>query len=437
MADKRNAPSRKRCHIVLIPGFAGFDALGQLEYYGGVTPLFQTWRAGNEVLHYFDNLPTAAVVTRAGRLRGYLAKRIARREILRTDDVILLGHSTGGLDIRWLLRDLHRRKESIVVDGGAKVEPPEILQRVRRVVFLSVPHWGTNIADWVRAHTVLREKVVGELRAAVSGSQLLLVDRIEQWVTGAAASLTGSGLVQAVQDSLGEADEHNGRPGPARTADAYEAASELGLYLRLMASEFRAIDDLTSQPPPGEAASPAHFDDDERAQELELWDDLGIEARSYVTLGSRPFHFDPDCPAPPWELAKPWTYPELTTKVEASAGTDFVYRACYRACAGGPFPSPVGSGKVTRRLSGSPQPPIELWDNDGIVNTASMLWPRGENVLVPADHLDIVGQYQAVEAIPGEGRKYQAYDLLKSESGFGDKTFEDVWKEIFAFCLGH
>ncbi len=239
MAAKANAPSRKRCHIVLIPGFAGFDALGQLEYYAGVTPMFQTRQAGNEVLHYFDNLPTAAVVTRAARLQGYLAKRMARGEILTGDDVVLLGHSTGGLDIRWLLWDLYYRKEPVVVDGGAKVEPREILERVRRVVFLSVPHWGTNIADWLRAHTVWREAVVDELRTAVAGSQLRLVDRIEEWATSGAASLTGAGLLQAVQDSLGEANEHNGTPGPARTADAYEAASELGLYLRLMGSDFR------------------------------------------------------------------------------------------------------------------------------------------------------------------------------------------------------
>ena len=101
------SPSTKRFHIVLIPGFAGFDALGQLEYYGGITPLFQTWRAGNQVLHYFDNFPTAAVVTRATRLRSYLARRIARGEISTSDDVILVGHSTGGLDIRRLLWDLH------------------------------------------------------------------------------------------------------------------------------------------------------------------------------------------------------------------------------------------------------------------------------------------------------------------------------------------
>ena len=34
MADQdASAPATKRLHILLIPGFAGFDALGQLEYY--------------------------------------------------------------------------------------------------------------------------------------------------------------------------------------------------------------------------------------------------------------------------------------------------------------------------------------------------------------------------------------------------------------------
>jgi len=426
--------STKRFHIVLVPGFAGFDALGQLEYYGGITPLFQARPAGNQVLHYFDNFPTAAVITRATRLRSYLARRIARGEISNSDDVTLVGHSTGGLDIRWLLWDLHHRRQAIDVDGGAKVKPDEVLQRVRRVVFLSVPHWGTNIADWVHAQGLWRRAVVEELRAAVAGSQLLLLDQIESLIVGGAACLTGAELFRAVQDALSEANEHNGKPSPMRTAEAQEAASQLGLYLRHMASDFAAIDDLSSRPGEGRPVSPAHFDVGDREKELKLSRD--IKFRSYVTLGRRPFRFDPGLPAPPWELAKPWTYPEITKDAALSAGTDIVYRTCYRACAGGPFQQPVLSGKVTRRLRGAPQHSIEVWDNDGIVNTMSMLWPTGENVLVPGDHMDIVGQYKPIKAERGGGRKYRAYDLLKSESGFGDKMFKDVWKEIFAFCLG-
>jgi hypothetical protein len=48
VADQEaRTPSTKRLHIVLVPGFAGFDALGQLEYYGGITPLLLTNRNRN------------------------------------------------------------------------------------------------------------------------------------------------------------------------------------------------------------------------------------------------------------------------------------------------------------------------------------------------------------------------------------------------------
>lgn len=438
MADQdTRAPSNKRFHVVLIPGFAGFDALGQLEYYSDITRLFQTRRARNQVLHYFDNFPTAAVVTRATRLRIYLARRIARGEISLSDDVTLVGHSTGGLDIRWLLWDLHPllgRNQPIVVDGRAKVDPASILKVVRRVVFLSVPHWGTNIANWVQTYRLERKALAEELRAAVLGSQLLPVDWIETSIMGGVAYLTGAELFRAVQDALSEANEHYGKPGPFRTAEAQEAASQLGLYLRHMASDFRAIDDLAARPQrDGKPVSPAHFTVGDRKGELRRA--RRIEFLSYATLGRRPFHFDPG-PAPLWEFAKPWTHPEVSKDAAMSAGTDMVYRKCYRACAGGPFQQPALSGKVTNRLSGAPQHAIEIWDNDGIVNTLSMLWPKGDNVLVPGDHMDIVGHYKLLRAERGGGRKYRAYDLLKSESGFDGNTFKEVWDDIFAFSLG-
>jgi len=81
--------------------------------------------------------------------------------------------------------------------------------------------------------------------------------------------------------------------------------------------------------------------------------------------------------------------------------------------------------------------PLELWDNDGIVNTNSMLWPTGENVLVAGDHLDIVGHYKLVEAERGSGRKYQSYDSLKSMPQFTGEMFQNIWTEIFNFCSGH
>src|SRR4051794_6530785 len=101
-------------HIVLVPGSGGFDALGQIEYYAGLTPVFEAWAteaepgspASRATLRYFQNVPTAAVKTRAAMLHDYLIKRVARREFQPGDRIALVGHSTGGLDIRQLLWNL-------------------------------------------------------------------------------------------------------------------------------------------------------------------------------------------------------------------------------------------------------------------------------------------------------------------------------------------
>jgi len=446
----RQNGSGERRHIVLVPGFGGFDALGQVEYYAGITRLFIEWkeqrRPAPVVLHYFDNLPTAAVIARAERLRMYLAKRIARGEILDTDKIILVGHSTGGLDIRQLIWDLHKRQDHWnYVDGGFAVKNSEIRQRLDAVVFLSVPHWGTNIADWVRSHRALREAAITSVRSAVAGSQVYLLDQIESGFAGGAGSFTGAELLLAAQDALREANEYYGNPSPSRTADAQEAASELALYFRHMASDFRAIDDLASQQPDEpDKRSPAHFNDAERQEEWNLWEKHPrIESFSYATVGGRPFGFSSGSPAPVLELTIPCTYLDIAKELGGSAKTDFLYRLCYRACAGGPFQRPKQAGEVKRILGRVPPQPIELWDNDGIVNTLSMLWPKGETVLVMADHLDVVGHWHLVKERQNQriktgrepARIYQSYDSFRSLPRLKPKTFEDIWTGIFDFSV--
>jgi hypothetical protein len=444
-ADLGFSPSG-RVHMVLIPGFAGFDALGQLEYYAGVTPLFRAWRQKHKdrataALHYFDNFPTAAVATRAELLSQYIVKRMARGEFTSHDRVCLVGHSTGGLDIRLLLWRLAHLSNPILTDGGrgknmaVEVDPREILKRVDRVVFISVPQWGTNIADWVHTYRIERQVVVAELRAAVTASQVPLLDTLEHLISGAAATLADTDLLFAVQDALRET-EADTRRGPMGTAKAQEAASFLGLWLRHMWTDFRAIDDLTAQVLSQNDRSPAHFTLEERNRERRIWTEHDIKTRSFATLGNNPFNFQKG-PIPCWELLKPWTYPECNKDRERAAKTDIPYRICYRACAGGPFEYPPNSDTLVVKGVGSKKPrKIALWDNDGIVNTASMLWPnQEETMLVDGDHMDIVGHYKRVPAIKGSGREFQAYDLLKSGSGFTSATFEDVWSDIFEFCI--
>ncbi len=455
-----------RVHLVLVPGFAGFDALGQLEYYAGVTTLFQKWRepapgarAGTRaVLHYFDNFPTAGVCTRAVRLRQYLAKRVARGEFAPGDEVVLVGHSTGGLDIRRLIWDLAAEKAPMTrVDGGGKpvaggressvpVAAEGLMGLIKRVAFISVPHWGTNIADWVRARRGERWVAVNDLRAMLFATHLPVLDRLEEMVAGVAALAADSDVLLAAHDVLAEADSFTGKPGPLRTADAHESAAMVELWLRHMASDFSAIDDLAAQPADGDRGSPAHFSRDSRVKEIDLWNgpanQARIHTRSYVTLAKRPYHFDAPEPRA-WDFLQPGTYPDLSSG-ESSRRTDLTYRLCYRACAGGPFKPPQIGRPCITYLDPAHQDLVErwtggevtAWDNDGIVNTASMVWrDREDVVVVPGDHMDVVGHYRRVKAEAANGREYQAYDLLGSASQFDETTFEQVWNNLLAWAV--
>lgn len=439
--------SGARVHVVLVPGFAGFDALGQLEYYAGVTPLLRRWQADHGtpplVLHYFDNLPTASVATRAGRLRQYLAKRYARGELQPGDALALVGHSTGGLDIRRLLLDLDgdagKAGAALAVDGNRedafRVPPAELLRLVGRVVFLSVPQRGTNIADFVRR--VPRRLAIGQLRIMVSAANASLANDLEEAAARRLGRAMRSDVFLAVGDAVAEVDAHAVKSDPARSADAHEAAAELGLFLTHVASDFGAIDDLAAEPDPGRA-SPAHFTEDRRDAERRAWERWGVETRSYATIGWRPYRFEPGEVVAAWDVLRPSTSPWSRLAEGARERTDVAYLCGYRACAGGPFGVAAPAGALAARGLGTPERrPVELWDNDGIVNTASMLWPDGEETrLVDGDHGDVIGHYRLVEAAEEPLRRYHTYDLLRSGSGFGEDAFRAVWEEVFEFCAG-
>jgi triacylglycerol lipase len=424
----------------MVPGFAGFDALGQLEYYAGITPLFRAWpgrESSSSVLHYFDGLPSAGVRARARRLRAYLAKRVARGELQPGDRVCLVGHSTGGLDIRQLILDLDRENEGNEVDGarsrGVDVPASVLLELLERVVFLSVPQLGTNIADWVVAHALERKVLLAQARQLVGvASRVAAADSIESWAAGSLARLTGADILRAVQDALRELSASAGSP---RSADAFEAAAELGLWLRLIDADFAVIQDLAALGAP-DSASPAHRDARQRERELGLWQRWGIRTLSYATLGARVFDLPPGEVLPPWRPWSPfgWREPEA---LGAQHDTDPFYRLSYRACAGGPFECSPDIAQPPELVDGTPVEAIEAWDNDGIVNTASMLWPHGEATrLIRCDHADIIGHFELVAAPEGSGRAFHTYDLLGSGSRrhFTRETLRQVWEQVFDFC---
>ena len=89
-----------RVHVTLVPGFFGFANLGDLTYFGHVHAFLRAAYAARgyePVLHVVRTYPTASLVRRAVRLLDTLVAGAA-------DDapIHLVGHSSGGLDVRLL-----------------------------------------------------------------------------------------------------------------------------------------------------------------------------------------------------------------------------------------------------------------------------------------------------------------------------------------------
>lgn len=425
--------SQPRHHIVLVPGFAGFDALGQIEYYAGTTEAFGRWRnssdeaararADRATLHYFDNEPSASVAARATRLRSYLAKRLVRNEIQAGDSISLVGHSTGGLDIRRMVSDLtHAPDQALIVDAVAPLNR-ELLKMIGQVVFLSTPHYGTNLADFVDrvglsalSRTGLRAVKLGmavtrALPAKLSQPLLDLIGLGAHWKP---AYLDLDALL-ALLDTYREADEDAFPKVSSDAADARQAHAQFELWVDHMIADFQVVNDLKT----------AKDEKTTRADPRDAWP-AHIATRSYATIGGNPGD-------------------------GASADTDLLYKLLYRIGRSGPFrahSAAASAASVSERWFERPSRSMPLDDksNDGVVNTLSMFFDGGgETFLVAADHGDVIGHYQRVHAEMSAGsarrnedrpghRRYASYDFFKSNSGFKEYHFNKLWAEIFDFC---
>jgi hypothetical protein len=301
-------PSRSdRTHIVLVPGFFGFDALGQVEYYAGTTRAFQAWQRRRSrspaVLHYFDNFPTASVAFRANRLHRFLAKLIARGEIGPGDRIALVGHSTGGLDIRRMLWDLaeavaaaHKSRPRvacsrprIAVDGSrynaVRVRHEAILDAIRRVVFLSVPHRGTPLARYAGLLRDVGRDGFLRLGVAVRANNGAVTD-LGRGPSQLLGDGLGSELPLAATDAFGESDDRFDDDPQRRTAHR-ENRALLGLWLEHIQNDTGAIDDLRESAASAGNESPARFGPSERDRELGYFKTRHIRTKSYLTHAPR------------------------------------------------------------------------------------------------------------------------------------------------------
>ena len=362
--------------VILVPGFFGFGRLGDISYFAGVRAALQSslGRRGIAVeLREVLTPPTASVRQRAARVLEALVEA-ARGE----GDIHLVGHSTGGLDVRLAIA------ETAALPTKAVFEDYE---RIRSVVSVACPHYGTSTATyftrpWGR---VLFRWVARYLAFWLERGRLPLTIllRLGYFVVRLRDPFkkrrsTFDELYERLLNDLND-----------------DRRRELVQFLRQIADEQALLFQLT----------PAGCD---LLNACTL--DPPLAYGSVVT-----------CAAPPrfrtWlrsfmNLYSQIMYPLFWFLHRTSREKDESLRKHHSAAQLASVDAGLG-----RSATGQ--------DSDGVVPSLSQVWGRVLHV-AQADHLDVVGQYGAA-GDEGGG------DWLPSASGFDRPAFEALWDTVAAF----
>ncbi|MFP2960603.1 esterase/lipase family protein [Myxococcus sp. 1LA] len=390
-------------HLVLVPGFGGFDALGSLRYYHCVTEVLQT-RNGGCPIHYFPNLPTASVQTRAQALQLWLSELKERRAIGPGDDIHLVGHSTGGLDLRQLLINLRIQQAGDNSNGAS-----QIIKQLRTVQFLSTPHRGTALAHRLgdAVPKVLAYRLFLRLMyEGARGMRGVGLRSLGRALRPLSPRQDAANWIDAIIDTLKGCDsQEQGLPRALARATYFD----LLRWLLNMASDLTVITDLDPEPSPGSIPSPAHAEGHELQNELSFIKQHRIRVRSIVTF------------APP-----------------SNSWPPTLFRILHALTASNP-PQRLRQTKHTihKLLAPEETQTLSFADNDGIVNCVSQVWPDADHsYLIQGDHADVMGHFkakrlQAQASFPAT--TYNQYDLLNSPADFDRRRFIRLWKEVDRF----
>lgn len=158
----------RRAEVYLVPGFLGFVELGDLEYYLDVAEVLSRALAERDIvatIHATATVPAGTVRQRAAKL----AHEIAKRTDGQSDTLVhLIGHSTGGLDLRLLLSPgcslLSGGSLDDTMSGQDYQRFTGALSRVRTAIGVAAPFFGTPIAGLavrLSFDTVLRSVTAG------------------------------------------------------------------------------------------------------------------------------------------------------------------------------------------------------------------------------------------------------------------------------------
>lgn len=367
-------------HIYLLPGFFGFINFGRLIYFGHVREALERSFDGRGItceIHRIRVSPTASLRTRASQILDGIAATSTGGPIH------LIGHSTGGLDARLLCTPGVALKTN-----GVPVE--EVARRVRSVVSVSAPHYGTPLATFF---------------TGMFGQKLL---RLFSLVT--VAILRQGRLPLGLMAQLASTLARLGLPG-----------SQTGALLDHMEAELLGGIDAEEREPMAQFLSDISADQGLLPQltpdGIDLFnataeDRPGVRYGCVVSKGKRPtlmqhFAFGPR----PTRQATFLLYRWLHRQTSNSGSTERL-----------PKPDADQRDALIRFLGSMPQPD----DNDGVVPTYSQLW--GEIIYAAqGDHLDLIGHFRDPHHQPPH------HDWLDTGSGFDRRHFDALWNSVCAF----
>lgn len=379
-------------HVFLVPGFFGFANLGQIAYFGHVRRFLVSrlpeLGMGARV-HVVRPPPTASLAQRA----ACLAETIARTARGAGAEAHLVGHSSGGLDVRLLL------SPGVSLPTRTRIAP--VAARVRSAVTVTTPHRGTPLAGFfatLRGQRLLQLLSVGTIRLLHLGrlplSVLLPVGGLLVRLDDLALD---SRLLNELFGSLLE-DFSVGRRRAVRRL-LHAVAEDQSLLLQLTPEAMEVFDAAVTAP-------------------------RDVRTGSVVA-----------------QAALPNLRGTLAAGLDPAAQVlHAVYRGLHRLTAapsggarrGQPASAalPPSHARALRRAYGALPGPEA---SDGIVPTRSQPWGR---VLYCArgDHLDVLGHFSDT------GRRRDAagpphVDWLSTGSGFDREQFDRLWSAVARFLV--
>lgn len=370
-----------RHHIYLVPGFFGFANFGDFRYFAHVRDHLRDWLAARNVpaaIHYAPTFPTASLRRRAGRLMEIVAATADG-----DGPIHFIGHSTGGLDARLAVAP----RASLI----CAVDPEPYARRVRSVVTVTTPHYGTPTAAFFTS--LLGQRLLGLLSlATVHAIRLgsiplpaLVVLAGALSSTGALRAVSGGVLDQVYQQVLRDFTP--------------ERRDQLTSFFSQVENDQTLLVQLTPE-------------------SLDLFNAMAVE-RDGVRVGSVVAQARPPTMGRNVEVGMNPTHQAMYA----------LYRGLYQIASTlkeTHLPQLTPAQAEALRLAYGRVPSAR--GNDAMVPVLSQVWGKVVHAAW-ADHLDVIGHFDEPDHAPLH------VDWLRTLSGFSRMEFEAMWDRVASFCF--